>query len=175
MAIPSKQIGWSNESVLLWHLGKEIERLTNVTATVSTEVTVINNSLDPIPVTVENIVSVRNIDTSFAYKYISLASTNSTLIKDQESKLLLVSAIGLTSSVRYLKFYDKATLPVVGTDVPLMTIPVPANTQGAGIVIPFNIPILFNDGFAFAITSGSADNDAGAVGAGDVIINLSYQ
>lgn len=174
MAIPNKQIGWSNESNLLWQLAKQLERLTKVTATVSTEVTVVNDANNPVPVTVENVVSVTDIDITKPYKYISLASTNATVIKSGEVRLYVVSAIGLTSTVKYLKFYDKSTAPTVGIDTPVLTIPVPANTQGAGVVIPFNIPTLFSNGLGFAITSGSADNDTGAVGAGDVIINLSY-
>ncbi len=134
-----------------------------------------SNSSSPTIVDVSNVVSVTDIDTTKPYKYISLASTNANLIKSREVKLYVVSAIGLTSTVRYLKFYDKSTAPTVGTDTPVLTIPVPANTQGAGVVIPFNIPIVFDNGLGFAITSGSADNDTGAVGAGDVIINLSYQ
>lgn len=175
MAIPNKQIGWSNESNLLWQVAKQLEYLTKVTAKVSAEVTVINDANHPVPVTVENTVNIVDINTVKPYKYISLASTNANLIKSGEVKLYVVSAIGLTSTVRYLKFYDESTTPTVGTDVPVLTIPVPANTQGAGVVIPFNIPIIFSNGLSFAITSGSADNDTGAVGAGDVIINLSYQ
>ena len=175
MAIPNKQIGWSNESNLLWQLAKQLERLTKVTATVSTEVTVVNDVNNSVPVSVENVVNVVDVDITKPYKYISLASTNATVIKSGDVRLYVVSAIGLTSSVRYLKFYDKSTAPTVGTDTPKLTIPVPANTQGAGVVIPFNIPIIFDTGLSFAITKGSADNDTEAIGAGDVIINLSYQ
>ena len=32
MAIPSKQIGWSQESNLLWQISKQLEYLTQVTA-----------------------------------------------------------------------------------------------------------------------------------------------
>jgi hypothetical protein len=32
MAIPSRQIGWSTESNLLWQISKELERLICVTA-----------------------------------------------------------------------------------------------------------------------------------------------
>lgn len=133
-----------------------------------------SNSSSPSVVDVSNVVSVTQTDTTKPYKYISLASTNATVIRGQETKLYVVSAIGISSTVTYLKFYDSATTPDVGTDVPVLTIPVPANTQGAGVVIPFNVPIVFTAGLSFAITSGSADNDTGAVGAGDVIINLSY-
>jgi hypothetical protein len=35
MSIPNKQIGWSNESNLLWQIAKQVERLTAVTSTIS--------------------------------------------------------------------------------------------------------------------------------------------
>ena len=35
MAIPSKQIGWSNESNLLWQISKQLEQLTGVTSKIS--------------------------------------------------------------------------------------------------------------------------------------------
>jgi len=108
------------------------------------------------------------------YKLISLASTNANSIKVSGGNLYSVLAIGLTSTVRYLKFYNKASAPTVGTDVPVFTIPVPANTQGAGVALGFTIGVNFSAGIALAITSGSADSDTGAVGAGDVILNLTY-
>ena len=109
-----------------------------------------------------------------AYKLISLASTNANSVKSSGGNLYSIIAIGLTSTVRYLKFYNKASAPTVGTDTPIMTIPVPANTQGAGIAIPFSMGVNFPLGIAIAITSGVADADTGAVGAGDVVINLTY-
>ena len=173
MAIPSRQIGWGTDSNLLWQISKQLEYLTKVTGTAS-DVTVINDITDPVPVTVQNVVSIIDVNTVKPFKHISLASTNATVINPQQSKLYVVSAIGLTSTVRYLKFYDSPVAPTVGTDLPVFTIPVPANTQGAGIVIPFNIPTDFSTGLSFAITSGSANGDTGAVGAGDVIVNLTY-
>lgn len=108
------------------------------------------------------------------YKLISLATTNANVVKNTGGNLYSIVAIGLTSTVRFLKFYNKATAPTVGTDVPIMTIPVPANTQGAGISIPFSMGVNFPLGIAIAITAGSADNDAVAIGAEDVLINLTY-
>jgi hypothetical protein len=108
------------------------------------------------------------------YKLISLATTNAVSLKNSGGNLYSVLAIGLTSTVRYLKLYNKASAPTVGTDIPVMTIPVPANTQGAGVALAFSIGVNFTAGIAFAITSGSADSDTGAVGAGDVILNLTY-
>ena len=108
------------------------------------------------------------------YKLISLATTNANVVKASGGNLYSIVAIGLTSTVRYLKLYNKATAPTVGTDVPLMTIPVPANTQGAGIAIPFSMGVNFPLGIAIAITSGLADNNTGAILANDVVVNLTY-
>jgi len=108
------------------------------------------------------------------YKLISTASTNANVVKSSGGNLYSIVAIGQTSTIRYLKLYNKATAPSVGTDVPVMTIPVPANLQGAGVSIPFSIGVNFSLGISLAITSGSADNDTGVVGAGDVILNLTY-
>jgi hypothetical protein len=108
------------------------------------------------------------------YKLISTSSTNANVIKASGGNLYTIVAIGLTSTVRYLKIYNNATSPTVGTDIPLMTIPIPANTQGAGVSIPFSVGVNFPLGISIAITSGSADSDTGKVTAGDVVINLTY-
>ena len=108
------------------------------------------------------------------YKLISTASTNANVVKASAGNLYSITAIGQTSTIKYLKLYNKATAPSVGTDVPVMTIPVPANTQGAGLTIPFSISVNFPLGIGIAITSGAADNDNGVIGAGDVILNLTY-
>ena len=108
------------------------------------------------------------------YKLISTASTNSNVVKASGGNLYSIVAIGQTASIRYFKLYNKATTPNVGVDVPVMTIPVPGNIQGAGVSIPFPIGINFSLGIGIAITSGSANNDSGSVGANDVIINLTY-
>jgi hypothetical protein len=39
MAIPSKQIGWSNESNLLWQISKQLEQLIAVTSKLTTTTT----------------------------------------------------------------------------------------------------------------------------------------
>ena len=108
------------------------------------------------------------------YKLISLATTNAVSIKAGGGNLYSIVGIGLTSTVRYLKLYNKASAPTVGTDIPTMTIPIPANTQGAGVALAFSIGVNFSTGIAIAITSGAADTDTGVIGAGDVILNLTY-
>lgn len=39
MSIPNKQIGWSQESNLLWQISKQLEQLIKVTASLTTTTT----------------------------------------------------------------------------------------------------------------------------------------
>jgi hypothetical protein len=61
--------------------------------------------------------------------------------------------------VRYVKFYNKASAPVVGTDVPLITIGIPA-VSSSSFTLPALVGIDFSIGISFAITLGAADGDA---------------
>lgn len=105
-------------------------------------------------------------------KLISAATTNATSIKGSAGTLGFVSATNINAVARYLKFYNKATAPTVGTDVPLLVYLIPGNTAGAGtnIVLPSE-GANFTTGIAFAITTGAADSDTGAVAANEIIIN----
>ena len=108
-------------------------------------------------------------------KAISAASTNSTVIKSSAGTLYLCVAMSINAAPRYLKLYDKATAPTVGTDVPVQTYMIPGSTVGAGFVVP--IPergLSFVNGIGFALTTGIADNNVGAVAAGDITVNFAY-
>lgn len=76
------------------------------------------------------------------------------------------------TDIRYLKLYDKATAPTVGTDTPKITIPI---TAGGPHVIPTDQDgILFESGLGVGATTGIADNDTGAPGANDVVIAVTH-
>lgn len=108
------------------------------------------------------------------FKLISAATTNATTVKASAGQLYSIIAIGTTANIRYLKFYNKASNPTVGTDIPVLTIPIPGNTQGAGVAIHFTVGTVFSTGIALAITAGVTDADSAAVGANDVIVNLTF-
>lgn len=72
----------------------------------------------------------------------------------------------------YVKVYNKATAPTVGTDTPALTIPIPT---GASANVEFLGGIEFTAGIGLGATTGVADNDTGAPGANDVIVNLFYK
>jgi len=103
----------------------------------------------------------------------SAATTNATSAKASAGNVHLITGRNTSASVLYLKLYNKASAPTVGTDTPVMTIPLPATSAFPTIEWPNGY--YFSTGIAYAITTGSADADTGAVAAGDVIgLNLNY-
>lgn len=109
-------------------------------------------------------------------KLISAASTNATSVKGSAGQIGYIHAINLNAAVRYLKIYNKATSPTVGTDTPVHTFPIPASTTGAGFVLPIPLGgIDLGTGIAIALTTGVADADTGAVAANEIIINIGYK
>jgi len=105
-------------------------------------------------------------------KLVSAASTNATSIKSSAGTLGYLTASNINASPRYLKIYNKASAPTVGTDTPVHTFLIPGNTAGAGTNIPLPPQgIALGTGIAIAITTGAADSDTGAVAASEIIVN----
>lgn len=105
-------------------------------------------------------------------KLISAASTNATSVSAVAAQVYSLQVINFNAAARYLKLYNKASAPTVGTDVPVQTLAIPPNsTTGGGFVLPIGVGMEFTTGFAFAITTAAADADTGAVAAGEVIVN----
>lgn len=79
----------------------------------------------------------------------------------------------LAASTRYIKFYDDdASVVVVGTTAPKLTIPLEAD-QAANFA--FSVGIKFTTAMTIAATTGIADSDTGAPGTNDVVANVFYQ
>jgi hypothetical protein len=106
----------------------------------------------------------------------SAASTNGNLILTGTSNLSSFYATNEGSTTAHVKLYNKATTPNVGTDVPEMTIPVPAAVGGVPGVANLNIGFhgfRFALGLGIAITRNAVHTDATAIGAGEVKVKLS--
>lgn len=102
----------------------------------------------------------------------SAASTNATVVKASAGTLYNVTVSNTGAAARYVKFYNKATAPTVGTDTPVFTIQVAA---GATLSIPFGTTgHRFATGIGLAITANAADSDTTAVSAGEVKVASSY-
>lgn len=109
-----------------------------------------------------------------SFTLIGAGTTNATLVKAGSGLLKSIQASNINAAVRYLKVYDKATAPTVGTDVPILTLALP---QGAGAV-PFIMPDLnigFQRGLGIALTTGVAITDVAAVAANEQVVNLSFR
>jgi hypothetical protein len=106
----------------------------------------------------------------------SLATTNIALILTGSSGLQAFYATNIGATPAFVKLYNKATAPVLASDVPAMVITVPAAVAGVPgekeITPGFN-GYRFALGLGIAITGAVADTDATAVAAGQVKVMLS--
>jgi len=107
-----------------------------------------------------------------AHKTVSAASTNATSVKASAGQVYAVSANNVNAAVRYLKLYDKATAPSVGTDVPVMTLAIPA---GGTITLPFPTGLAFSLGIGFALTTEATDAGSTGVSANEHVVNIAYK
>lgn len=102
----------------------------------------------------------------------SAASTNASVAKASAGTVYQIFAMNTAAAIRYLKIYNKASAPTVGTDVPVLTIPIAA---GGAVALDYSYGFAFSAGIAYALTVNAADADATAVAAGDVVgLNVVY-
>lgn len=106
-----------------------------------------------------------------ASRVISAATTNATSVKASAGQVYGWVLCNNAASAKFVKLYNRASAPTVGTDTPVMTIAVPANQT---VLIEMNNGIKFGTGIALAITGAYADADTTATAAGDVVAHLLY-
>lgn len=105
------------------------------------------------------------------------ASTNGTSVKASAGNVFKIVGVNTNAAARYLKLYNKASGPTVGTDTPVATLYLPPTAVNGG---QFNFdfggqPLYFATGIAYALTTAAADADTGALTAGDVVaMNIFY-
>ncbi len=104
------------------------------------------------------------------YSYLSQASNNATLVYAGPALLKFLLPVNTTTTIYYLKLYDKATAPSCGTDIPVLRIPVPVHTDGGAVPIEVG-GIQFTNGVGFCLVAGIADSDNTNAATG-VAINL---
>lgn len=116
----------------------------------------------------------KNISAQFTNLQLnSAATTNATLVKAGVCKVRQVILLNASAGIKYVRFYDKVTAPVVGTDTPVFVLAIPA-TSSKELILPDDSGLLFKLGLGISITGAAALLDATAVAAGDVqaYINL---
>lgn len=99
------------------------------------------------------------------------ATVNATVAKASAGRLYKIYGYNAATSVRYLKLYNKAAAPTVGTDVPVVTVPLTPSREfdiDLGLIGQY-----FSTGIAYGLTTGAADTDTGVLTAADVVgLNL---
>lgn len=96
------------------------------------------------------------------------ASVNATDVVGGPNVLTRVTGYNAAAAVRYIKFYNK--LAGASTDTPVLTIAVPATTA-----FNLELDVEFSVAISLRMTTGSADNDTGALTAGDILgLNVGY-
>lgn len=103
----------------------------------------------------------------------SAATTNATSVKASAGRIFVLSATNNGAAVCFLKLYNKASAPTVGTDVPVQVMSIPAN--GVPLMLEFGaLGLQFTTGIAYAITNLIGDADTTAIAANQVKLMMSY-
>lgn len=119
-----------------------------------------------------NIVPSATVGTaSYNTARVSLATANATSVKTTAGTIGTLVVANTSASWRWLKLFNKTSAPTMGTDSPVMVIGIP---PGQTVVYQNPMPIRFLTGIAYAITANPADLDTTAIGAGDVVLSISY-
>lgn len=105
------------------------------------------------------------------YRRVSTADTNLAVALSANRIYEVMGFNKHASNWAYLKLYIKSSTPVLASDTPAMTLALPP--LWSGILYKSSLGA-YGFGWAHAITGGSADTDTTAVGAGDVVIHLTY-
>lgn len=103
---------------------------------------------------------------------IAAATTNATSLKASAGQLYGAAIYNNASYPVYLKFYNKASAPTVGTDTIVWEVPVQAGTQRE---VHTEEGLAFATGIAYALTKGITDADTTAVALSDASVDLIYK
>jgi hypothetical protein len=120
---------------------------------------------------VQAFIQARADNGALTYRNISLLATG-VLIKGGAGCVFGYFIANSSASTRFVKFYNKTAAPTVGTDVPLLTLAIPAASAANYY---FGPGIQFDLGIGIGATTLVADNDATAPTANDVVVNIFYK
>lgn len=111
--------------------------------------------------------------TPTAFSLNSAASTNATSVKASAGTLFNINVTNNGAAVCFLKLYNKASAPTVGTDTPTLVVSVPAN--GVPVIVDHgSLGYRFATGIAYATTNLIADTDTTVIAAGQLKLMGSY-
>lgn len=132
--------------------------------TVTTANLAASSTITPIPLTTQGCSTTAHV--------ISTASTNAVNVKNGVGVLCALQVSNINAAIRYLKLYNKASAPTVGTDTPVMTIMLPPSSNQVLTFAPFGFR--FSTGISYALTTGMAVADTGAISAAETSVGFVY-
>jgi hypothetical protein len=101
---------------------------------------------------------------------VSVSGVNATVVKASAGKVYNFIATNVSNQTKYVKFFDKATTPNPSTDSADYILPL---QNGQTITLALGTaPFVFHNGISYAMTTSASDG--GNVGAGDVVLSLTY-
>lgn len=104
------------------------------------------------------------------------STTNATVIKASPGQIFGLNCANISTAAAWLKIYDKATSPTVGSDTPKRTMVIPSNTNGAGFVYSQPAGLQYTAGISIAVTNGPAVADTTILPqANAVVVNVDYK
>ena len=108
------------------------------------------------------------------FRLTSLASTNIRTISSSPCKVIGGVLKNTSAATKFVKFYNKATDPVLATDVPVFIFALSANESLPLFSVFGTYGQSFDLGLAMAITGSYPPTDATAVAVNDVNMNLVF-
>lgn len=99
-------------------------------------------------------------------------STNATSVSTAASEVFSVSAYNAAGTARYVKFYNKASAPTVGTDTPVFVLAIPATSTAR---MEWAKGLYLSLGLGYGIVTGAANSNTTAPTANDVVsLSITY-
>ena len=101
---------------------------------------------------------------------VSVSGVNATVVKASAGKVYNFIATNVSNQTKYVKFFDTATTPNPSTDSADYILPL---QNGQTITLALGTaPFVFHNGISYAMTTSASTG--GNVGAGDVVLSLTY-
>jgi hypothetical protein len=159
-------------STTTWTIGAwSIERFANLPVYIAGSR--LQGDASPLPIRIIGSGVVTNAPTTPSTTFInSAATTNATSIKASAGTAYSIIASNTNAAARYVKFYNLATAPTVGTSTPVFTMAIP--TGGTVMFDTGATGMRFSTGIALAITGAAADTDTTVIVASDVKVAISF-
>ena len=101
----------------------------------------------------------------------SAASNNAAIITSKPAAIGSVIVSNAVAAAAFVKFYDKATVPSPGTDVPFLVVQVPASSMQ---IVPLNFPVRTTTGLGIGMVTGAADTDNTGVALAQLKVVVAY-